>query len=600
MLKNKLSVVVVFIIGFSFKINPIFSQNIGLAMNYVEQGEYEKAKSIYQNLYKKSPRKQDYVLGLSNVYVQLKEFEKAKLTLKKYIGSSLNYPQIYVEIGHVHTVEKDTLEAKNWYEKAVARVSENPGYAYNVGQTFQNYNLLDYAIKTYELANNSKPQISYSIQLARLYGERGDVMKMFESYISLIEKNEKYIDVVQRNFNVYISDDTNNENNSILKKVLFKRLQKNPNILYNQILSWLFIQEQDFNKAFVQEKAIFKRLNTGDFTRFFELGYVMIDAEFYEDAVKVFTYVKEESQNIDFQLEAISAIMDAKILNDNSVTEIETDFNDIFETYGFNVQTIPIQLQYAEFLAFNANRIEEARGLLENALKFNSGVFQKAQIQVLFADVLVAQQNFNQALVKYSLVSKLVKNSPLAQEASFKTAMTSYYKGDFDWALTQLKVLKRATTQTIANDAIEMALFIKQGKTDADSTQQALRKVAKADLFVYQGKPEQAIQELNNVMDVVDNYHIKDQVYFKLGTVYEALEDYDNAVLNYETLLQEYPESIVVDNALFALANIYNDKKTDYESAKTYLEQIIFEHEDSIFFVEARKLYRKLRGDQNL
>lgn len=600
MLKINLSAVVVFIIGFGFKTNPLFSQNIGLAMNYVEQGEYEKAKSIYQNLYKKSPRKKDYVLGLSNVYVQLKEFEEAKLLLKKYIGNSLNYPQIYVEIGHVHTVQKDTLEAKNWYNKAVARVEENPGYAYNVGQTFQNYNLLDYAIKTYELANTSKPQISYNIQLARLYGESGDLMKMFESYISLIEKNEKYIDVVQRNFNIYISDAPDNENNSILKKVLFKRLQKNPNILYNQVLSWLFIQEQDFNKAFTQEKAIFKRLNTRDFTRFFELGYVMVDSKFYQDAIKVFTYVKEQSQNIDFQLEAISAIMDAKILNDNNTTEIDTDFQNHFETYGFNTQTIPIQLQYAEFLAFKANRIEEARDILKNALKFNSGVFQKAQIEILYADVLVAQQNFNQALVKYSLVSKLVKNSPLAQEASFKTAMTSYYKGDFDWALTQLKVLKKATTQTIANDAIEMALFIKQGKTDADSTQQALRKVAKADLFVYQGKPKEAIQELKSVMAVVDNYHIKDQVYFKLGTVYQLLEDYDNAILNYETLLLEYPESIVADNALFALAKIYNDKKTDSEKSKTYLEQIIFEHEDSIFFVEARKLYRKLRGDQNL
>ena len=251
-------------------------------------------------------------------------------------------------------------------------------------------------------------------------------------------------------------------------------------------------------------------------------------------------------------------------------------------------------------MAFKASKIDDANAILKRTLDYEVGTFQQAQIELLYADVLVAQQQFNQALVKYSLVSKMVKNTPLAQEASYKTAITSYYKGDFEWALTQLKVLKKATTQTIANDALEMSLFIKQGKTETDSTQLALRKVAKADLLVYQGKNTEAIEELNSVLEVVDNYHIKDQVFYKLGKAFEDMRDYQQAISNYETLLVEYPESIVVDNTLYALALIYNDKISDSEKAKQYLEQLIFDHEDSIFFVEARKLYRQLRGDQNL
>ena len=55
---------------------------------------------------------------------------------------------------------------------------------------------------------------------------------------------------------------------------------------------------------------------------------------------------------------------------------------------------------------------------------------------------LFSQQKFNQALVLYTQIQLGVKNSRLAQEARFKVAKTSYYKGDFDWAETQLKVLK--------------------------------------------------------------------------------------------------------------------------------------------------------------
>jgi tetratricopeptide (TPR) repeat protein len=590
----------IFFLFLTFITNRGHSQNIGLAMNYVEQGEYEKAKSVYESLYRANPRKQDYVLGLANVHVQLQEFEEAKALIQKFIGSKDLYPNMFIELGHVYTVEQDTVNANLWYKKAINKVKENVGYAYNVGRVFQNYNLLDQAIEAYEIANAEKPQISYSIQLAKLYGEKGNIEKMFENYIELIEKNEKYIDVIQRNFEAYINDEDDSSSNAILRRLLLSRLQENPNILYNQILSWLFIQEKEFKKAFAQEKAIFKRIGVLDFTRFFDLAAVMTEAGNYVEASEVYLYIKENSQNIDIQIEAILALMEIKILESDGLTEIEKSFTSYLEQYGYNAQSLYLQLQFAEFLAFEFNKIKEANAILENSLNYQVDKFQQSQIQLLLADILVAEEQFNQALIKYSLVSKMVKNTPLAQEASYKTALTSYYKGDFEWALTQLKVLKRATTQTIANDAMEMALFIKQGKTETDSTQQALQKVAKADLLLYQGKSAQAIEELKGVFEVVDNYHIKDQVYYKLGQAYESLKDFPQAVMNYEALLAEYPQSIVADNTLFALALIYSDELKDTEKAKLYLEQLIFDHEDSIFFVEARKRYRKLRGDQNI
>jgi hypothetical protein len=36
------------------------------------------------------------------------------------------------------------------------------------------------------------------------------------------------------------------------------------------------------------------------------------------------------------------------------------------------------------------------------------------------------------------------------------------------------------------------------------------------------------------------------------------------------------------------------------EKSETIIRKIIFNHQDSIYFVEARKSFRKLRGDKNL
>ncbi len=52
-----------------------------------------------------------------------------------------------------------------------------------------------------------------------------------------------------------------------------------------------------------------------------------------------------------------------------------------------------------------------------------------------------------------------------------------------------------------------------------------------------------------------------------------------------------------MDEALFFSAEIYNNHLSNPELAKELYEQIIFNHQDSIYFVEARKEYRILRGD---
>ncbi|MFV9552633.1 hypothetical protein ACNG5D_16030, partial [Algibacter sp. PT7-4] len=95
-------------------------------------------------------------------------------------------------------------------------------------------------------------------------------------------------------------------------------------------------------------------------------------------------------------------------------------------------------------------------------------------------DILVLQEKFNEALIYYTQVQRNLKNSTLSQEARYKVAKTSYYKGDFKWAESQLKILKSSTSQLIANDALDLMLLITDNKYE-DSTQTALKLYAKAD-----------------------------------------------------------------------------------------------------------------------
>ena len=52
-----------------------------------------------------------------------------------------------------------------------------------------------------------------------------------------------------------------------------------------------------------------------------------------------------------------------------------------------------------------------------------------------------------------------------------------------------------------------------------------------------------------------------------------------------------------MDDSLYEIAEIYHNQLKNIEKASEYYQKIIFEHLSSIYLVDARKKYRKIRGD---
>ena len=87
---------------------------------------------------------------------------------------------------------------------------------------------------------------------------------------------------------------------------------------------------------------------------------------------------------------------------------------------------------------------------------------------------------------------------------------------------------------------------------------------------------------------------------YRIGKIYEKMGDFTLAMAQYERIIKDYKDCIYVDEAYYFLAEIANNQFKDSEKAKSLYEQIIFHHEDSIYFTDARKKYRQLRGDKDL
>ena len=131
------------------------------------------------------------------------------------------------------------------------------------------------------------------------------------------------------------------------------------------------------------------------------------------------------------------------------------------------------------------------------------------------------------------------------------------------------------------------------------STQTALKKFARADFKLYQNKKEEALAEFKDILANDKTQSIQDVTLLRIGRIYEGQKQYDLALQHYQQIIDKYAEGIYVDEALFYSAEIYNKKMENPEKAMQLYEKVIFNHQDSIHFVEARKQFRILRGDVN-
>lgn len=574
-----------------------FGQNSALADVFFSNGEFSKALLEYDKILAKQPHRTDYFIKKIKCHQELEQYNVAQRVLSEKLSKRYSQPQLFVELGYNYTLQKDSINARKAYNNAINILDKNPNYAHTIGQRFESYSLLSEAETTYNKAIALNKNANFDFQLANIYGQQNRIEKMFNSYLLLIKKNKQNATTVQNLIGKFLSEDPKNKNNLLLKRALLKNLQTTPDTFWNEQLSWLFVQQKEFNKAFTQEKAIFKREGQ-NLNRIFNLGILTKQQGALETAQKIFSFIQKQPLEKNTRISVLSFLLEMKETTSTSseYNSIASEYKNAIDSFGVNNSTLKLQLAYANFLAFKKHYITSAISFLKKNEKQSLAKFDKARYQMTQADILVADGKFNQALLNYSKIQRHLKNNTLSQEARFKVAKTSYYKGDFDWALQQLKVLKTSTSQLIANDALDLHLLISD-HINEDSLHVALKKYSKADLLAFQNKNPEAIVLLDDILNNHPVNKIIDDVLFLQGKLLELQGNHDKAKRNYERIINTLKESVFVDDALYKLAflqlNVFNNTKR----ATEYFEAILFNHADSIHFVEAQKMYRKLRGD---
>ena len=173
--------------------------------------------------------------------------------------------------------------------------------------TFEKKVLLNYALRAYETAFAIDPKARFNYQMGLLYGQLGQPDKMIDKFLDELYTNPQNSVLIQNQLSRFMNDDTDGQFNNQLRKALLVRAQQNQDIYWNQMLSWFYVQQKDYGKAFIQEKAIYKR-EPESFSNIVSLGELTIEDNEDELAKEIFTFILENTNDLDLQIDRKSVV----------------------------------------------------------------------------------------------------------------------------------------------------------------------------------------------------------------------------------------------------------------------------------------------------
>tara|TARA_R110000737_G_scaffold193532_1_gene214824 strand:+ start:21658 stop:23484 length:1827 start_codon:yes stop_codon:yes gene_type:complete len=578
-----------------------------LADAYYARGEYEKAMPYSEKVFDRDPSKANF-LRLLDCYNQTKQLKDAEKLLKRQVSDmrfDYDYP---VMLGQFYEDNNEVSKADKIYEKLIDDLPNNPSAIINIYNAFRTKNKNDLALQTLEKGLKIlKTSYPLQIQFADLYGATGQTKKMMESYMDLLDKYPSYISYVQNVLarKIEFSNDESEEYN-FLKTALLEKVQKEPeNITYNNMLIWLFIQKRNFNAALVQVQAMDLR-EVGEGSRVFDLGKMCLENKEYVVARKAFKYVIDLGSDKRLFYPAEIALLNTRYVevttnrnySPQDVQDAILEYEGTLTRLGYKRNTLDLILELAHIEAFYGGKPLSAIDRLSKALEIPGLTdMQRAETKMQLADIDVLNADIWEASIYYMQIDKDFKYEPIGQEAKFKNARIYYYDGEFDFAQSQLDVLKQSTTKLIANDAMQLSLLITENY-GLDSNYEAMYWFAKGDLLIEQHKYDEAFVYFDSIQTVYNYHSLGDDILLKKSYAMQMQGKWTEAVQYLNELLKYYQFDILADDAVFQLGDIYQNQLNDSEKASEYYRKILFDYKGSLYTIEARKRFRILRGDK--
>jgi hypothetical protein len=570
-----------------------------LAAQFYENAEYDKAVELYKKIYKRNKTVYVYENYL-NCLIALEDEKEATSLVKKQSKAYNNSVKYLVDYGYILQVFNKEEQAQNYYASLIEENTNDVNKAITLAQTFLRRQQTKQVVQTYELGMKKLGTMALYRQALGAYRITNNYNEMIGLALRVLDENSGTLNPVVNQLSTVFNDEAATEK---LREQTMLYIQRNPGkVVFEELLLEIYLQQKKYAAAFRQASAMDKR-NKEEGNRVLQLAELCTQNNAYDVAIKAYRYVLDLGENNLNYFAAQEGLINTLFFktkasyttNKEELGSLIALIEELIEKEGINYNTVESLIKLAELNIFYDQNVARGIELLEKAIVVpRQSSNQLAQAKLLLGDAHLINNNIWEAKLLYGQVDKTFKEDAFGQEAKFRNARLSYFTGDFDWAKSQLDILKTATTQLISNNAIQLSLLI-QDNTGLDSTEDAMKEYAEAEFLLFQNKIEACISKLNMLPFKYPNHSLADEIVFLKAKVEEKRENFDLALQFYSEVYTKHSGDILADNALYNAANIqlFVNNKTE-EALKLY-EQILLDYSSGLFSAEARKKYYALK-----
>ncbi len=581
------------------------NQDIDLANQYYENGEFDKALALYQNLAKSTKN----IPLIHQNYFKLLMNTGRYAEAETYIDYVINkFPSnLYYEIdkGTIYAEKNDQTKETQYFSKIIDQIANDPFKVRMAAQHMVRNQLNEFAIEAYkESRKKLKDPHMYAIEMANVYRLLNNKQEMIEEYLNYVNEHPDNQSSIKNVLQSVLKDDKDLE---VFENMMYDKVQKEPNnVEYVDLLIWVNLQRKNFYAAFIQARALDKRQNLGGMM-VMEIGRISLENKDYKNATRIFDYViNEYPGTVNYQIAKRLVIKSREDMVKNTypvdlkdIKLLIADYENLIKEVGINNNTIEALRSKALLHAFYLNQYDSAIEILKKIISFprvSKSIVEQSKLDLGDIYLLIGQPW--ESTLLYSQVEKTSHDTPIGYEAKLRNAKLSYYKGDFALAQEHLDILKMATSREIANDAMALSLLIKENTMmDSDTTNTVMKKFAAIDLLIFQNKKTQAIQALDTLRNAFPNNSLDDEILWREANLHMELGQFDQSIALLNEIVKDYGSDILGDDACFLMGKIYDEQLHDSDNAMKVYMNFLEKYPGSLYAAEARKRFRTLRGD---
>ncbi len=598
------------------------SSQFRIARVYEETRDFTNAVRVYSELHKARPDFSEVSDGLFRCYFLLKKFPEAEQILRERITAEGESFDILLQLGRVLSKEGKKSEALAVFEKADKADPEQHPFSrataisqYMVEATYAE-EALEYLKR---LRKDSDENYLFTGEIGSLLFKMGRYEEGTKEYLSLLEKNDNQLSLVQSRLAVITQD-------SLIRRSVFNTVTSNINVKKATIpqlrlLGWCYAELKDYRNSYEVMMTLDERgSSNGVSSSGFEIyiwaertrneGALDVAVMAYDEAIKRLQVSVSKSTNFESflgqaELGALKARAQLVLSKPHPAKQEIVDVVERFVAYAGSKKRDDLSLEAlirAGEIAFrDAFDLKSARSIYEKTLgrvntysdKMRDALFALEEISLAEGDLQGARDQLKKISAAISL-RKRTDDEETKKRIVFENGRIDYYEGSFDSAAVKFAVVAGDPNSDFANDAIAINALIEENREANDV---ALKLFARSELATLGHEYAQALSAYQSIRESTPTAPIVDDATLRSADLMVLLGKPADAVALLDQMQEKMATSPLVDRAGFRSAEIVEQELKDKSKAQKMYEDFLERYEKSPLCTEARKRARKLRGD---